>query len=119
MDIESFRAYCLAKNGVSEEFPFDANTLVFKVMGKMFALADVDLFESINLKCDLERAVELREKYEGIVPGYHMNKQHWNTVIMDGSVNDPLIRELIDDSYNLIVSKLSKKLKAELEELSK
>ena len=117
MHIESFRNHCLLKKGVSEEFPFDANTLVFKVMGKMFALADVDLFESVNLKCDPERSVELREQYPGIVPGFHMNKSHWNTVTMDGSVPDRLVMELIDHSYELVVSKLPRALKSELEKL--
>lgn len=117
MNIESFRSYCLEKKGVTEEFPFDANTLVFKVMGKMFALADVDLFESINLKCDPERSVELREQFTGVVPGFHMNKNHWNTVSMDGSVPDKLAIELIDHSYDLVASKLPRRLKVELENL--
>jgi predicted DNA-binding protein (MmcQ/YjbR family) len=118
MNIESFRTYCLEKNGVTEEFPFDANTLVFKVMGKMFALADVDLFESINLKCDPERSMELREQFSGIEPGFHMNKRHWNTVSMDGSISDKLLIELIDHSYDLVVSKLSRILKVKLENLA-
>jgi predicted DNA-binding protein (MmcQ/YjbR family) len=117
VDIERFRDYCIAKPGVTEEFPFDLNTLVFKVMGKMFALTDVDLFASINLKCDPEEAIALREKYSGIIPGYHMNKKHWNTVLMDGSVPDKLTLELIDLSYNLVVSGLSIKLKEELKNL--
>jgi len=114
MHIESFREYCMAKKGVTEEFPFDEITLVFKVMGKMFALADVDFFESINLKCDPERAAELREKYSGITPGYHMNKKHWNTVKMDGSVPDNLVQELIDHSYTLVINNLPRTLRAEL-----
>jgi predicted DNA-binding protein (MmcQ/YjbR family) len=114
MHIESFREYCMAKKGVTEEFPFDEITLVFKVMGKMFALADVDFFESINLKCDPERAAELREKYSGIAPGYHMNKKHWNTVKMDGSVPDNLVQELIDHSYTLVINKLPRTLRSEL-----
>jgi predicted DNA-binding protein (MmcQ/YjbR family) len=109
MNIEEFRDYCLSKKGVSESFPFDNRTLVFKVIGKMFALADVEEFSGINLKCDPEKAVELREQYQGIIPGYHMNKTHWNTVFSDGSVPDKLIRELTDHSYALIVSSLSKK----------
>ena len=111
MDIESFREFCMAKKGVTEEFPFDNQTLVFKVMGKLFALTDVDLFTSVNLKCDPERAVELREKYEGIIPGYHMSKKHWNTVLMDGTIPDTLTKELIDHSYELVVNGLPKKLK--------
>lgn len=114
MDIESFREHCIVKKGVTEEFPFDNQTLVFKVMGKVFALADVDLFTSVNLKCDPERAVELRERYDGIQPGYHMNKKHWNTVQMDGTIPDVLTKELIDHSYELVVKGLPKKLKEEL-----
>ncbi len=114
MNIEEYREYCIRKQGVTEEFPFDENTLVFKVMGKMFALADVDHFNSVNLKCDPERALQLREAFEGIVPGYHMNKQHWNTVAMDGSIPDKLCYELIDHSYELVVNSLPKKLKNEL-----
>jgi predicted DNA-binding protein (MmcQ/YjbR family) len=117
MNIEEFRDYCLAKKGVSESFPFDQQTLVFKVMGKMFALADVDVFTGINLKCDPERAAELREHHEGIQPGYHMNKTHWNTVSTDGSITDELIFELTDHSYELIVKSLPKKLQAELKSL--
>ncbi len=109
MDIESFRNYCLAKKGITEEFPFDENTLVFKVMGKMFALTDIDLFESINLKCDPEEALVLRENYPSVIPGYHMNKKHWNTIKMEGNVPDILIKQWIDNSYNLVVSSLSKK----------
>jgi len=115
MHIESFRDYCIGKNGVTEEFPFDETTLVFKVMGKIFALADLDFFESINLKCDPDRSIELREKYVGITAGYHMNKKHWNTVRMDGSVPDKLVEELIDHSYALVINNLPRYLKAELE----
>lgn len=109
MNIEEYHNYCLSKAGVTEEFPFDEETLVFKVMGKMFALTDVDHFVSINLKCDPERAIELREIYSGILPGYHMSKKHWNTVMIDGSVDDQLLIELIDHSYNLVVAGLPKK----------
>ncbi len=114
MNIEEFRNYCLAKAGVTEEFPFGENTLVYKVMGKMFTLADVDLFESANLKCLPEKAVELREKYPGVTPGYHMNKKHWNTVMMDGSIPDKLIYEWIDESYRLVATGLPKKVQEEL-----
>ena len=117
MDIESFRAYCLAKDGVTEELPFDNQTLVFKVMGKMFALTDVDLFESINLKCDPEEAALLRERYDAVVPGYHMNKQHWNTVLMDGSLPDTLVTQWIDQSYDLVVAKLPRKVRSDLGEM--
>ena len=111
MDIVSYREYCLQKKGVTEEFPFDSKTLVFKVMGKMFALTDVDMFTSINLKCDPERAVELRERYSAVMGGYHMNKKHWNTVLMDGTLPDNLVKEWIDHSYELVVAKLPKALK--------
>ena len=117
MNIEAFREYCLRKPGVTEEFPFDQKTLVFKVMGKMFALTDVDEFVSINLKSDPEYAIELRERYAGVHPGYHMSKKHWNTVDTSGDVGDELLAKLIDDSYELVVSGLTKKLRLELEEL--
>jgi predicted DNA-binding protein (MmcQ/YjbR family) len=109
MDIEAYRTYCLAKKEVTESLPFDNNTLVFKVCGKMFALADIDQFESINLKCNPEKAIKLREQFDAVLPGYHMNKQHWNTVKMDNAVPDALLREWIDDSYDLVVQKLPKK----------
>lgn len=118
MDIESYREYCIAKPGVTEGFPFDETVLVFKVMNKMFALTDVDAFEYINLKCDPERAAELREQHEAIRPGYHMNKTHWNSVYVDGTLSDPFILELIDHSYELIVASLPKKLREELKSLS-
>ncbi len=117
MNIEEFRDYCISKKGVTEAFPFDKNTLVFKVMGKMFALADVETFDFINLKSDPEKAVELREKYQGINPGYHMSKVHWNSVYVNADVADGLILQLIDKSYSLIVSSLTKKLKEELKQL--
>jgi predicted DNA-binding protein (MmcQ/YjbR family) len=116
MNIEAFRNYCLSKKGVTEELPFDQNTLVYKVMGKMFALTDLALFESVNLKCDPERAPELREEFPAVLPGYHMNKKHWNTIMIDGSLPDSLIYSWIDDSYHLVVQGLSKKLKQALEE---
>jgi predicted DNA-binding protein (MmcQ/YjbR family) len=115
MNIEEFRDYCIKKKGVTEHFPFDQNTLVFKVMGKMFALADVETFDFINLKSEPEKAVELREKYQGIKPGYHMSKIHWNSVYVNTDVSDRLVFELVDDSYKLVVSSLTKKLKEELE----
>lgn len=109
MNIEDYHTYCMAKAGVTEGFPFDKKTLVFKVMGKMFALTDVDDFSFVNLKCDPERAVELRETNAGILPGYHMNKSNWNSVMTDGSVNDKLFIDLIDHSYELVVAGLPKK----------
>ena len=113
MNIEEYRDYCIAKKAVTESFPFDNNTLVFKVAGKMFALAGVESFEYINLKCDPERAIELRETYNAIKPGYHMNKNLWNSVYLDQDVPDPLIYELIDHSYDLIVASLTKKVRNE------
>ena len=110
INIESFRAYCLQKQGVTESFPFDAKTLVFKVGSKMFALTSLDNPDfSVNLKCDPERAIVLREAYPAIREGYHMSKKHWNTVAIDGSLPDDFIRELIDHSYDLVVRKMTKK----------
>ncbi len=117
MNIEEYREYCLSKKGVTEDFPFDSETLVFKVMGKMFALTDVDFFKSINLKCDPERAIELRDSHPAIKAGFHMNKKHWNTITMNDSLSDTLIKELIDHSYNLVVEKLPKFLKDQLNEI--
>ncbi len=115
MNIESFREYCLKKRGVTEEFPFGEDTLVFKVMGKMFVLTDlIDLPFAINLKCDPEKAIELREKYEAVQPGYHMNKMHWNTVTVDNSIPEGELLEMIDHSYQLVVNGLPKKLKEKL-----
>lgn len=115
MNIELFRQLCLAKPGVTEETPFGPETLVYKVAGKIFALTGLDTFESVNLKCDPERAVELRETHDGIMPGYHMNKKHWNTVLTDGSVKDALIRELLDHSYALVVASLPKRVREQME----
>jgi predicted DNA-binding protein (MmcQ/YjbR family) len=117
MNIEEFRAYCLSLKGVTEAMPFDNNTLVMKVMDKMFALADIDKFEGINVKCDPEISIELRERYNSIKAGYHMNKKHWNTIDMTGELSDVEIKHWILHSYNLVVSKLSKKEKMTLDEL--
>lgn len=114
MNIETFREYCMNKPGVTEEFPFDEVTLVFKVMGKMFALTNLDGDWTLALKCDPDRAMELRETYPAIQPGYHMSKIHWNTIMMDGSLSQKLILELVDHSYQLVVDKLPRKLKEEL-----
>ena len=111
MDIEKIWKYCSQKNGVSESFPFNETTLVFKVVDKMFALFDVENFQSINLKCDPEKALELRERYSGILPGYHMNKKHWNTISVNEDVSDALTFELIDHSYHLVYKSLPKKLR--------
>lgn len=111
MNIEQFRDFCLTLPGVTEEFPFGEETLVYKVMGKMFTLTSLDSFESINLKCDPEIAVELRERYDGVSPGYHMNKKHWNTVDVHAGISDKLIYQWIRDSYDLVVDSLPKKTK--------
>lgn len=108
MNIEELREYCISKKGVIEGFPFDELTLVFKVGGKMFALTNLDGEPSVNLKCDPEKAVELREQYSAIIPGYHMNKLHWNTVYLDRSLPENLIKELIDLSYGLVLASLPK-----------
>lgn len=117
MNIEDIRIFCLSKVGATESFPFDEVTLVFKVKNKMFALLSLDDAHGISLKCDPERSIELREKYPAIIPGYHMNKQLWNTIQIDASISEKLIKELIDHSYDLIVASLPKKLKQELENL--
>jgi len=117
MNIEELRNWCISKKGASEDFPFDETTLVFKVMGKMFALTDLEGDLSVNLKCDPEKAIELRELYSNVLPGYHMNKKHWNTILIDGSVPDELIRQWIDHSYALVVEKLSKTQKDKLAKL--
>lgn len=119
MDIETFRLYCLAKKGVEESFPFGEDTLVFKVIGKIFALTGLNNEEfKANLKCQPERVIQLREEHPlDILPGYHMNKKHWNTVRFEGDLEGALIRELIDHSYDLVVSKLTKKDKEKLKNL--
>lgn len=116
MDIEKVRLHCIKKKGVTEEFPFDEDTLVFKVMGKMFCLTSLSNPKSINIKCDPELAVELRERYDSVKPGFHMNKTHWNTVEFDYQIPDKEIFYWIDLSYNLVVKSLPKKLKKELNE---
>jgi predicted DNA-binding protein (MmcQ/YjbR family) len=118
MFIDEIREYCLLKKGVEEGFPFGGDTLVFKVMGKMFLLSGIDSNPvQFNAKCDPQKAVELRDNFSCVLPGYHMNKQHWNTIICDGSVPDKKIKEWIDDSYNLVAASLTKKLKVDLENL--
>ncbi|MCF6170852.1 MAG: MmcQ/YjbR family DNA-binding protein [Bacteroidales bacterium] len=115
MNVEETRNYCLKKKAVTESFPFDDVTLVFKVMGKMFALLALDADPpSVNLKCDPDKAIELREHFSAVRPGYHMNKRLWNTLSLDGTVPDKLIRAWIDDSYRLVLEGLPKKDRAEL-----
>lgn len=114
MNIEDFRDYCLLKAGVTEETPFGPDTLVFKVVGKVFALTDINTFGSVNLKCDPERAVELREQHDYVLPGFHMNKKHWNTILMGTGVPAHHFRELIDHSYDLVRASLPKKQREQL-----
>ena len=110
------RIHMLAMPQVSEETPFGPDVLVYKVLGKMFAtLGFEDEVGRMNLKCDPDRALELRDEYEAIIPGYHMNKKHWNTLILDGSLPPKLAGELIDHSYDLVVKGMPKKLREELE----
>lgn len=109
MNIEEIRDYCLAKPAVTEGFPFNESTLVFKVMNKMFALTGLDGDPPyVNLKCDPDRAIELRQRYGSVLPGYHMNKQQWNSVYFSGSIPAELVMELIDHSYDLVVLGLKK-----------
>lgn len=115
MNIDIIRDHCLSLPYVTEDMPFDQTTLVFRVGGKMFALTDLEASPvSCTLKCDPERALQLREHYDSIKPGYHMNKQHWNSVYIDGDVDVALLHELIEHSYQLIHDKLTKKQKEAL-----
>lgn len=107
MNVESLREYCISKKSVTESFPFDKETLVFKASGKIFALVNLDSDLSINLKCDPCMAIELRERYTAVTPGYHMNKKHWNTVIIDGTVPDNEIFSWIDHSYDLVMKRIN------------
>ncbi len=118
MNIEAFHAYCMSKKGVEETFPFDEQTLVFKVMGKMFALTGLEYADfRVNLKCDPDWALELREQYPDVQPGWHMSKKHWNTVYFEQELEDGFLRELIDHSYDLVVKGFTKKLRTEWEQL--
>lgn len=115
MNLEGLKNYCLCKKGVYEHFPFDDETLVFKVGSKMFALTNINEKElKINLKCDPIMAQDLRREYVAIKPGYHMNKDHWNTVEVDGSMEDKIIEMLIDISYDLVFKGLRKKEREEI-----
>jgi predicted DNA-binding protein (MmcQ/YjbR family) len=121
MNLETFYEYCLSKKAVTEHFPFDEDTLVFKVGGKMFALSSLKQWEkqepSVNLKCDPERALELRANYDAINEGYHMSKIHWNTVAINQDVPDAMLKVLIDHSYDLVFKSLTKKLQTEIADL--
>jgi len=105
MNIESLREYCISKKGVTESFPFGEDTLVFKTGGKIFALVNLDGDLSINLKCDPALAIDLRERYSSVTSGYHMNKKHWNTILLDSSVPDKEIFSWIDHSYERVSGK--------------
>ncbi|MBC7745786.1 MAG: MmcQ/YjbR family DNA-binding protein [Flavobacterium sp.] len=108
MNIESLREYCLTKPCVQETFPFGPDNLVFKVIDKMFLLVGLDNSGTFNVKCDPEKAIALREEYEEVQPGYHMSKKHWNTVYLNGRLTETQLQEMIDDSYNLVVTGLPK-----------
>lgn len=119
MNIEELRERCLNLKGVEEGFPFDEETLVFKVMGKMFCLAGLENNPvQFNVKCDPEKAIELREEYSGVRPGYHMSKKHWNTVVFDGSVTDEQAWEWVLHSYELVVQSLPKKVQEQMKNVS-
>lgn len=109
MNIETLRKYCLSKKGVHEDFPFDDTTLVFKVLDKMFALTNLEDDFFVNLKCEPNKAIILREEYDAVIPGFHMNKRHWNTIKIDGTISDKTVKEWINDSYNLVIAKMTKK----------
>ena len=112
MDIESIRIYCISKDAVKECMPFDDKTLVFKVANKIFASAALDAHPlRLNLKCDPEKAIELRECFKSVRPGYHSNKKHWNTIEVNGEIPKEVLYKLIDHSYNLVITKLTKKLR--------
>ncbi len=116
MHLDAFRDHCLSLAGATEDQPFGPDTLVFKVAGKMFALIGLERMPpAANLKCDPERAVDLREEYEAVAPGWHMNKRHWNTVGLQGDVPSAVIRELVDHSYGLVVAGLPARVRAEIE----
>ena len=118
MNLETFYEYCISKKGVTEHFPFDQDTLVFKVGGKIFALSSLKQWESgqpsVNLKCDPDAAKEWRVQFEAVKPGFHMNKNHWNTVVINLDVSDLLLKEMIDGSYSLVFNSLTKKVQNEL-----
>lgn len=118
MNVESVREYCLQKKATIECLPFDEYSLVIKVMDKMFALIDLEKANSVTLKCDPEYAIELRERYTGIVGAYHFQKKYWNQIFFDMDVEDKLIREMIDHSYNEVLKKFTRKKRAEYDALS-
>ena len=116
MDIEQLREYCLSKTGTEETLPFGPDTLVYKVGGKVFLLTGLDSEElRFNVKCDPDQALELREQFSCVLPGFHMNKKHWNTIVVDGSVSSKKLKEWIDHSYELVVDSLPKKIRKDLD----
>jgi predicted DNA-binding protein (MmcQ/YjbR family) len=117
MHIENFRDFCLGLPGAVEETPFGPDTLVFKVGGKIFALTNLQTFESINLKCDPELAIDLRERYDFVLPGFHMNKKHWNTILIGAGASDRQMHEWITHSYRLVVSALPQLVRTHLEQV--
>lgn len=117
MNVEKAREYCLSKKGATECLPFDDTSLVIKVMGKMFALIDLEGANTIMMKCDSEYALELRERYNAIDGAFHFNKKYWNQILFDGDVDDKLIEHLIDHSYEEVLKKFTKKLRAEYDAL--
>ena len=114
MNVETIRDYCLTFAGVTEEFPFGPENLVFKVAGKMFLLVSLDTGDTFNAKCDPEKAIQPREEYDEVQPGYHMNKTHWNTVLFTGRLTDAQLKEMISHSYELVKASLPKKMRDEL-----
>jgi predicted DNA-binding protein (MmcQ/YjbR family) len=119
MNFEDIYSHCITKPFVQEDYPFDKSTLVFKIGGKIFLLIDSYNPVSVNVKCDPERGLELREQYEGITPGYHMNKKHWITINLNSGIPSSVILDCINQSYNLVYNSLSKKQRAQLEETRK
>jgi predicted DNA-binding protein (MmcQ/YjbR family) len=114
MNTEEYRDYCLSFRSTSESFPFNDTVLVFKVLDKIFSLTDIRSYNGVNVKCNPEKAIELREEYFGVTPAFHMNKRHWNTISVDGSISDKLIKEWIKDSYYIVVSTMPKKKQTEI-----
>ena len=114
MNIESIREYCISKPGVAESFPFGEDTLVFKVGGKIFLLTSLNNPTSFNAKCNPEKAVLLREQHSEIIPGYHMNKKHWNTISYNQNLSETLLKELIDHSYELVFASLPKTIQSHI-----
>ena len=114
MTLNHFREHCLSLKGTTEQLSFDENTLVFKVMGKMFALCNMMTFEYCNLKCDPEKAIKLREEFTEVTPAWHMNKKHWNSVSFIGDLSDQQIEQWVKDSYNLVVKNMPMKLREQI-----